>query len=310
MAYNDPYAAPNQGYNMNYVGQPQYPPQASNQPNYNDAQEFNPYEHQPRFPTYDQQPYTDNPGGQAGYTDYSRPPYDREKKFAEARMSVGPPPKDTGMLRIWRQHGRGKQWTRGGGLRSCCRFFGCFLLSFIFILLAVILSLAVFIRPPDVQFNGVSTPANGQTFQQISASSFAVNLDLNIAVRNPNFFGVDFNSITAKIFFPGFTPQLGGGNLTNVQFGSNTATTLAFPITLNYSTTADPSLTLLTGIASSCGYNGAQQSNINVDFSITLALKILFAQISPTISSSIGFACPLTQSEVQGVIGQILGGGI
>jgi len=313
MAYNDPYAAPLPGYTNNNYGGPQYPPPNQPAQNYSDAQEFNPYEQQPRYPTYDPQPYTDAPGGQAPYADYGRglreDEREREKAYNDARMSMGPPPKNTGMLRMWRRDDRGKQWTRGGGFRSCCRFFCCFLMTFVFIVLAVILSLAAFIRPPDITFNGISTPSNGNIIQTISADSFIVNLDLNIGVRNPNFFDVDFNSITAKIFYPGFTPQLGSGNVTNVQFKSNTATTLAFPIALNYSTTADPSLGILTSIGQKCGLGGAAQSNINVNFSITLALKILASQITPTVSSTIGFACPFTQQEIDDVIGQILGNG-
>ncbi|KZO97820.1 hypothetical protein CALVIDRAFT_497006 [Calocera viscosa TUFC12733] len=298
MSYSDPYTAPHQAYNNNYA--PQYPT-ASGQQNYPDEQEHNPYEQQPRYPTYDAQPYTDNPGGVAPYADYGRGYVDseeREKRFNDARVSMGPPPKDTGMLRIWRRDGRGKQWTKGGGLRSCCRFFCCFLMTLIFIVLAVIFSLAVFIRPPDITFNGIVTPSNGQILTSNSPDSFVANLDLSIGVRNPNFFDVDFNSISAKIFYPGFTPQLGNGTVTGVDFKSGTATTFLFPITLNYSTTADPSLGIITSIGQSCGIGGGTQSNINVNFSISLALKILASQLSFTFSSTLGFACPFTQQEI------------
>ncbi|KZT52705.1 hypothetical protein CALCODRAFT_501972 [Calocera cornea HHB12733] len=318
MAYNDPYAAPHQAYSNTYSNAPgpaaQYPTAsgAPGQPAYPDEQEYNPYEQQPRYPTYDQQPYSDNPGGPAGYADYGRGYAGQEggeKRYDDARVSMGPPPKDTGMLRIWRRDGRGKQWTKGGGFRSCCRFFCCFLMTLIFIVLAIILSLAAFIRPPDISFNGVSTPSNGSLLQTNGPDSFVINLDLNIGVRNPNFFDVDFNHISAKLFYPGFSPQLGSGSVSNVQFKSGTATTFLFPIALNYSTTADPSLGLLTSLGEKCGLGGAQKSDINVNFSITLALKILASQIAPTVSSSIGFACPLTQDEIDNVLGSILGNG-
>lgn len=57
-------------------------------------------------------------------------------------LGVEPPPKGTGWLREWRKENRAS-WGRGGAFRVFGRFFSCFFLSFLFIVISVILTIGL-----------------------------------------------------------------------------------------------------------------------------------------------------------------------
>lgn len=60
-------------------------------------------------------------------------------------------------------------------------------------------------------------------------------------------------------------------------------TTIHFPFTINYTTTIDPSLSILKNIATRCGYlNSTVVQPLVIDYTITLTLKIITIVISPS----------------------------
>lgn len=86
------------------------------------------------------------------------------------------------------------------------------------------------------------------------------------------------------------------------------------PLPRSYTKAIDPNSQILQDIATRCGFIGDTKSNIKVNYDLTLRMKIVLFTISPTFSSSTSFACPLSQSDIQGLVGGtslggLLGGG-
>lgn len=53
---------------------------------------------------------------------------------------------------------------------------------------------------------------------------------------------------------------------------------------------------MLNTLLTDCGLYGGEQSNINVEYTIQLAARVLFVTIHPNLSGSTSFACPLSVS--------------
>lgn len=76
-------------------------------------------------------------GGYGRNTERAQPGRSGLRKSTRSFAEAGPPPRSTGILRMWRKDERGKQWFRvscssrtgltfqGGGFKSCLRIFCC-----------------------------------------------------------------------------------------------------------------------------------------------------------------------------------------
>ncbi|WVR08008.1 hypothetical protein IAU60_005052 [Kwoniella sp. DSM 27419] len=167
---------------------------------------------------------------------------------------MGPPPRSTGILRMWRKDERGKQWSRGGGVRMSLRLCCCCFTIGIILIISVLLSIVLYVRPPSFALNSVNI---GSSPVGLTSDGLTVNFDLSISVANPNWFNADFKEITANARYPGNnTNSFGGGTLYNVDFKGYTASTFDFPFTLN-----------------------------------------------PTISNSASFECPITEKDIESIVG-------
>lgn len=156
----------------------------------------------------------------------------------------------------------------------------------------------MWVRPPDISFNGVQLPTDSSAVQA-SANSLEIFVDLSIGVRNPNFFGASFKSITAKAFFPPLTSQLGGGELSNINFPANSDTNFLFPFNITYSMSEDPNNILVTALVDKCGIKpGTSVQQLTIQYDLTLSLRILAITISPSFSGTASFDCPVTQSDL------------
>jgi len=179
-------------------------------------------------------------------------------------------------------------------------------MTIILLLLSIIATLGLWIRPPNITFNGVVFSTDGNKVE-LQTNGFKINLNLNISVNNPNYFSATFENISAVATYPiSNTSSIGGGSLSNVKFSSHTNTQLLFPFVLDYQTSDDPSLAIAKDIATKCGVLGSTTSDIKVNYVLKLKIKIL-ATITPSFSSSATFACPLTADELKGLAGGILG---
>ncbi|KAF8610520.1 hypothetical protein BDV93DRAFT_483817 [Ceratobasidium sp. AG-I] len=210
------------------------------------------------------------------------------------------PPKSTGDLRLWRHDEHGNVWTKGSRTRCVGRFCCCTIMTTIFLIVSIVLTLGLWVRPPDISFDGIKMPTNGSTVEA-QTTGITINLNLAIGVINPNFFAADFSAIQAKAFYPGVSQQIGGGILNNINFPAHSDTSFLFPFAINYTEAIDPNKTIIKDIAVKCGFIGNSKSDIPVNYQLTLKLKILGVTISPSFSGSASFSCPLKASDISGI---------
>jgi len=334
--------SPPQQYAQPQYGQPQYgQSQYAQQPQYGEAApEFNPYATSNQaHPTYEQGAYDNYGGGyrddpphdpfaspahqneayaqhpsrqgtQHSYTDAPPPPplaaksIDETSRFdADEFTPSARGPKTASNLRKYRMEFQGPLWTRGGRGRCFGRFFCCTIMIIVFLFISILLSLVLFLRPPSIDFGDVA-PMTAGTPVQLTANGIILNMGVNISVANPNFFAVKFKKITAQIYYPldGNLTAIGNGTANNIALTSMATTNFTFPFAIDYQTSLDPNNKILVDLAEKCGIIGTK-SNLKVQYKITLGLEIAFVTISPSISNTFTFPCPLTASDLQGLLG-------
>ncbi|WWC65830.1 uncharacterized protein I303_108452 [Kwoniella dejecticola CBS 10117] len=285
--YADPYNNRQSGYYNNDYDTQQPPPQA-----YGYSNDSNPYGEEPRYPSYpadpsagDYQPHSSTEKvtdeGQYENTQRAQPGRSGLRQPPRSIAEMGPPPRSTGILRMWRKDERGKQWSRGGGVRMSLRLCCCCFTIAIILVVSIILSIILYVRPPSFALNSVNI---GSSPVSLTTNGLTVSFDLSISVANPNWFNADFKEITATAKYPGNnTNSFGGGTLYNLNF--------------------DPNQVILKDLISKCGISGGSVKDITVDYDLYLKLKILGITVSPTISNSASFECPITASDIESIIG-------
>ncbi|WRT69696.1 uncharacterized protein IL334_006686 [Kwoniella shivajii] len=265
-SYADPYNSQS-GYHNNEYDDGQQPPPFQNQ-GYNYNGESNPYGEELRYPSYPADPSTGDYNNNASTekiaedsqfenTQRQQPGRSGLRQPPRSIAEMGPPPRSTGILRMWRKDERGKQWSR-------------------------------YVRPPSFALNSVNV---GTSPVSLTSGGLTLSFDLSISVANPNWFSADFKQITATARYPGNnTNTFGGGTLYNVDFEGYKKSTFDFPFSLKSQ-------------SSKCGISGGAVSDITVDYDLYLKLKILGVTVSPTISNSASFECPITASDIESIIG-------
>ncbi|KAL6298232.1 hypothetical protein BKA93DRAFT_820476 [Sparassis latifolia] len=284
-------------YRANYSGETRSPPQQ-----YDDTP-YNPYDNEPAHPTYDQAGYGYDSGTYGGYRDDPTPvaSKERDRSVFEADEAVPPPrgPKNSRNLRNWRSESQGNLWTRGSGVWCFGRFFCCTIMIFLFLAISVIISLALWIRPPNVVVNEPTISSTNPV--NLTSNGLTVNLDVNVSVSNPNYLSVNLKTVTADLFYPlsGNETAIGSGTAKNIDFRSDKQTNFTLPIALQYNMTNDPGFKILISLAGKCGIiPGQASSDITVDYKIILDMRVLLIPVKPTINSNFNFACPLSASEI------------
>lgn len=300
MSYRDPYAEQYGNTYNPYPQQQQYPP-------YGQQSQHYPYQYNDNYPTQ----YRDNPMEQQS-KETSNDQQATRTKDADERSGfdqgefTSAKENNLTSLRDFRK-GREYQvnmWTRGGRGRCFGRFFCCTILIATFLIISIVLSLALWVRPPSVTIGSARANSTGNL---ISTGGLSVPLSVNIAVNNPNFFSVELKELKAEFTYPKGNVPLGNGVLNNIVFESNSAKNFTFPFKIDYKFSDDPSLQALLDIADKCGVTGGAKSNLNVRYKITVGLRIIVADVSPSISDDINFACPFGDAEIQKLRGMIPG---
>ncbi|KAG6832325.1 hypothetical protein H0H87_001966 [Tephrocybe sp. NHM501043] len=133
---------------------------------------------------------------------------------------------------------------------------------------------------------------------QLVDNGISINLGVNISVNNPNYFAVNFKEIKVDIIYPINDTQIGAGDSKDVVFNAHQLTNWTFPFTITYKTSNDPQGLIIQDLSSKCGVTGTK-SNLNVHYKLTLALRILFITVSPVISNSFDFPCPMDASQLE-----------
>ncbi|GAA6051172.1 hypothetical protein JCM3770_002573 [Rhodotorula araucariae] len=242
-----------------------------------------------------------------------------EKQAAVTRGSIaaqlaaeGSIPKKEG-LRMFRKDEHAGALTRGGRARCCGRVFCCSLILVVLILVGIVAAFFLWVKPPDVGFEGIEGPESGDQVS-VADGGFNLNFRLKINVINPNFFGADFDKIDATAYYPlKPTSEIGGGQMKRVSIKKYSNSTLHFPFAINYTTSYDSDLSVLSDIADKCGFLGTAQSQLTVNYKVKAKVKIIAVSIAPSFSSSTSFDCPLSESDITGFLGgsvsSLLGGG-
>ncbi|KAF8643883.1 hypothetical protein AX16_008899 [Volvariella volvacea WC 439] len=210
-----------------------------------------------------------------------------------------PKDKSARAIRNYRLEHRGNLWTKGSRLRCFGRFFCCTLLIGLFLVISIILALALWIRPPNIDIHDVGPASDTSSTVQFQQDGVQINLAVNISVNNPNYFSVNFREIKAELFYPINDTPIGGGTSRDVVFGSNAVTNWTFPLTVDYKLSSDPGSRIISDMAQRCGLVNGQRRDVDVDYRITLGLRILFITISPTVSNRFSFGCPLDPDELR-----------
>ncbi|PFH54190.1 hypothetical protein AMATHDRAFT_53030 [Amanita thiersii Skay4041] len=288
--------------------------------NYNDSLDFNPYNprdntHHPYGQEHDDldTQYRDNALNSHG--DMSYPPIRQSSRggrsAADSAAGSGgidqgefssysrPGEKSLRGLKDYRRDYRGNLWTKGSRGHCIGRFCCCTLLTSLLLIVSILLALALWIRPPNVTIGKVDLASSNALQIQAQQGLLTINLGVNITVDNPNYFAVNFKRIKAEIFYPINNTNIGGGELKDIVFHSNQETNVTFPFAIQYKASDDPQYNVLRDLAQKCGVGNGVQSNINVNYKITLGLRILFITISPVVSNSMNFACPADPQEIQ-----------
>ncbi|PPQ63094.1 hypothetical protein CVT24_005949 [Panaeolus cyanescens] len=221
-------------------------------------------------------------------------------------------PKTASALRNYRLDHQGNLWTK---VPFISVFYAACLTHLLTraveagVLEDIVLALALWVRPPSVKIWPVQliNNADGSPITQDSGG-ISINFGVNITVNNPNYFAADFKKIEAEILYPlegSDDAPIGGGSLSNIVFESTSQKNVTFPFALTYKSAEDPQGKIILDLATKCGFNGGQKSNINVKYKLTLGIRIIIVTISPVITNSFSFLCPLEPSD----IGKFINGG-
>jgi hypothetical protein len=102
--------------------------------------------------------------------------------------------------------------SKGGGLRSSLRLCVCFTTITLILIISIILSILLYVRPPSVALNSVNIGSSPVSLQN---GGLMVSFDLSISVANPNWFNVDFQEVSATAKYPigNYQSDFGGGTL-------------------------------------------------------------------------------------------------
>ncbi|EMD38550.1 hypothetical protein CERSUDRAFT_113728 [Gelatoporia subvermispora B] len=213
-------------------------------------------------------------------------------------------PKTSKNMREWRYEYQGDMWTRGSRARCFGRFFCCTLMIFIFLLISIILSLVLWIKPPDIVINDPSLNETTPLIIPSDDTGFIANFDVDISVNNPNYLSVDFSSIKVDLFYPINNTHIGQGEVDHIDIKANRQTNFTLPFALQYNITDDPSGAILKDLLQKCGIEGSSTGDISVNYKISLDAKILSVPIKPVISNTFSLQCPLTSLNISGLLNE------
>jgi LEA14-like dessication related protein len=125
-------------------------------------------------------------------------------------------------------------------------------------------------------------------------------MDIPIEVVNPNYFSVKLTHVDAQLFYRINNTLIGNGTIHNVVLPSSSTTNFTFPFALVYTKSIDPTSTIITDIASKC--LSSPPSDLTINYKITVGVRVFMVTISPTISNSLSFACPIDSASLQALI--------
>ncbi|KAI9252314.1 hypothetical protein BDA99DRAFT_443812 [Phascolomyces articulosus] len=151
-----------------------------------------------------------------------------------------------------------------------------------------------------MDFAGVTSSPTNQSEVSFNGHVLNFNFGLSINIQNPNVLGIDLSQINATAYYPDYSSTsgkltLGGGYLDHYYVEPHSDKNMTFPFAIQYDPFSSSHTTILNILIEKCGLTGGEAQDLTVDYTITLAAKVLFVTVHPTIASSASFKCPLTQ---------------
>lgn len=98
--------------------------------------------------------------------------------IAAQMAAEGQIPKKVG-LKMYRKDEHAGALTRGGKARCCGRVVCCTIILVVLIIVSIVAAFFLWVKPPDVSFNGIEPPQNGQEVSVVG-SGFNLNVRLNV----------------------------------------------------------------------------------------------------------------------------------
>ncbi|KZV72880.1 hypothetical protein PENSPDRAFT_329061 [Peniophora sp. CONT] len=196
------------------------------------------------------------------------------------------------------QYEKGNLWTKGGGLRTCGRFVGCFLFTGIWMFVGIVLGLVLYVRPPNVII-GTAELSDSNQLESIANGGIRINADIPINVNNPSYLNVNLAGLDAQIFYPINNTYIGNGTLANTELPSFTNKNFTFPFAIDYTADIDPDQAIIKDILQKC----LAGSDLDVNYKLSVDVRVLSVPVKRTISQSASFKCPIDSSSVSGILG-------
>ncbi|KAH7102394.1 hypothetical protein BKA62DRAFT_656418 [Auriculariales sp. MPI-PUGE-AT-0066] len=250
------------------------------------------------------------PSYDAGYEKGHAPRASNGSHFSPVSARFGQGEKsgygDKESFKQWRSSHYGGIWTRGNGFACIGRFFCCTFLLTLLLIFSIVLTIAVYVRPPDVSIGSVALDTDAKTGAiERNSTALIIHLNVPITVVNPNFFDAAVTKVTATALYPIGSKEIpiGGGEKSGIVFKKGTNSTINFPLSFAYLTSIDPDKSVITDIAAKCGAG----QRLPIKYAIKLDLKIVIPTISPTFSGSTTFPCPVSSGDLSILTGALTG---
>jgi len=195
-----------------------------------------------------------------------------------------------------------------GGRVTCCKACAIICCILVLLIIGIVAAVLLWARPPKVDFLGIVPSPNGLPAYNANPAGFDFNFGLQIQVDNPNIVGANFEMIKAIAFYPGHSDPIGGGNLTDVTIAAKRNTTIDFPFSVNYNKDIDPGFAILFDIAQKCGLTGGgEKQKLEIDYKLTLTIKILLITINPSFNRKAMIDCPIKDGKIPNIPGFDIG---
>ncbi|KAG0004924.1 hypothetical protein BGZ80_002164 [Entomortierella chlamydospora] len=188
------------------------------------------------------------------------------------------------------------------GRVACC--IGIFIILVIIII--VILIFTIF-KTPTVQYIGA---ANTPTFSfDKGNATLAMSMLANIQVNNTNPIGLFFRTVDITAYYPGYTPSIGGGSMSDVTIPRKSKNIVEFPLDVSYDGDQDPGYTVVLSLLKQCGLTGSTDGLITINYDAKATMKVIGIPITYTYTNqSYEINCPINISEIASGIPSIISG--
>jgi LEA14-like dessication related protein len=171
------------------------------------------------------------------------------------------------------------------------------------IIIGLVIAVLVLGKKPTVDFIGTAPPPDGKQPYVNRGTALDFNFGLRFNVMNPNPIGATFTKIQATAFYPGHPSKIGGGSLSNVRINAKSNNTIIFPFSINYNSTEDPQLKIISDIVKKCGFaNNGKEQPITINYTLKLTFRVIIP-ISVSSDRSTNITCPIKDGNVPAIPG-------